>query len=82
MPSVRRPWNGELSLKLLSQIRHFFKKVLRGRPKIMHDLQVKSIHSVSIKKVLGENVLKHLQIWKRTLGVKKEIFVLKSLCGL
>jgi len=48
----------------------------------MHDLQVKSIHSVSIKKVLGENVLKHLQIWKRTLGVKKEIFVLKSLCGL
>lgn len=49
---------------------------------MMHDLQVRSIHSVSIGKVLGGSVLKYLQILKRTLGAKKETFMLKSLSGL
>lgn len=49
---------------------------------MLHDLEVKSIHSVSIRKVLGGSVLKYLQILKRTLGVKKETFMLKSLSGL
>lgn len=40
-----------------------------------HDLGVKSINSVSIMKVLGGSVLKHLQILKRTLGGVKESYV-------
>lgn len=49
---------------------------------MLHDLEDKSIHSVSVRKVLGGSVLKHLQILKRTLGVKNETFMLKSICGL
>lgn len=47
-------------------------EVLRGRTKMMHGLEAKSIHSVSIRKVLGRSVLKYLQILKGTLGMKEE----------